>query len=105
MTATAMPGTGRRHRVLAVASGFGGLSASKALKHDLVNITDALAFLTRITAQGTAHVHSQASLWLHVMPTTVAGLTAVGALVTPYVAIFSRDRHLRRSHRTQKGRR
>jgi hypothetical protein len=107
MTAAAIPctvrGMGRRHRVVAIGSGFGGLTATKALKHDLVNITEALAFLTRITAQGTAHVHNQASLWLHVIPTTVAGLTAVGALVTLYVAIFSRDRHLRRSHRTQKG--
>ena len=85
---TAMPGTGPRHRVMAVGSGFGGLTATKALKHDLVNITDALAFLTRITAQGTAHVHNQASLGLHVIPTTAALFTTFGVLITLYIAII-----------------
>lgn len=120
MTVTAMPGTGRRHRVVAIGSGFGGLTATKALKHDLVNITDALAFLTRITAQGTAHVHNQASLWLHVIPTTAAALTAIGVLITLYIAIvrgrrrqgyettaaashFNRHGRLWRSQRTPEG--
>ncbi len=49
-------GTGGRHRVVAIGSGFGGLTATKALKHAQVNITDALVFLTRITAQGTSHL-------------------------------------------------
>jgi hypothetical protein len=90
MTATAMPGTahgnGWRHRVLDIGSGVGGLTATKALKHDLVNIADALVFLTRIAAQGTAHVHNRTSLWLHVIPTTAAVLTTVGALVVLHVA-------------------
>ena len=85
MTATAIPGPGRRQRVVAIGSGFGGLTATKALKHDLVNITDVVAFLTRFTAQGTAHVHNQASLWLHVMPTAAAVFATVGMLITLYV--------------------
>ena len=35
----------RRHRVVAIGSGLGGLTATKALKHAQVNITDALMFL------------------------------------------------------------
>ena len=120
MTVTAMPGAGRRHRVVAVGSGFGRLTATKALKHAQVDITDALTFLTRIAARGTAHVHNQASLWLHVIPTTAAVLSVVGALVTLCVAIvrgpktahcematateyFSCHRRLWRSQRTRKG--
>ena len=91
MTVTAMPdtahGCGWRHRVVAIGSGLGGLTATKALKHDLVNIADVLAFLTRMTAQGTAHVHNQTSLWLQVIPTTAAVFTTVGVLITLYVAI------------------
>jgi predicted metal-binding membrane protein len=121
------PGTahrsGRRHRVVAIGSGFGGLTATKALKHDLVNIADVLAFVMRIAARGTAHVHAQASLWLHVIPTTAAVFTAVGVLITLYAAIirerksaerphyeittaagyFSYDGRLRRPQRTSKG--
>jgi hypothetical protein len=87
MTATTMPGTGRRHRIGAIGSGLGGLTATKALKHDLVNITDVVVFVTRITAQGTAHVHSRTSLLLQVIPTTAAALTTIGVLITLYVAI------------------
>jgi hypothetical protein len=115
MTATAMPGTGRRQRVVAIGSGFGGLTATKALKHDLVNITDVVAFLTRITAQGTAHVHNQMSLWLQVVPTAGAAFATVGVLITLYVATVPHQgsgsaasdsmRHgsLWRSQRTPKG--
>ena len=122
MTATAIPctvrGMGRRHRVVAIGSGFVDLTAMKALKHDLVNITDALAFLTRIAARGTVHVHSQTSLWLYVIPTTAAVLTTVGVLVTRYAAtirerkrsrcyeIATATRHFScytRSRRTRKG--
>jgi hypothetical protein len=86
MTVTARPGTGRRHRVVAIGLGLAGLTATKALKHDLANITDALVFLTRITAQGTSHV-DQKSIWLQVIPTT-AVLATLGVLVTLYVAIM-----------------
>jgi hypothetical protein len=96
MTVTAIPatphGSGWRHRVVAIGSGLGGLTATKALKHDLVNIADALAFLTRITAQGTAHVHNRTSLWLQAIPTTAAVLTTAGVLITLYVAIRERKR-------------
>jgi hypothetical protein len=87
MTVTATPGTGRRHRVVAIGLGLAGLTATKALKHDLANITDALVFLTRITAQGTSHVN-QKSIWLQVIPTTAAVLATLGVLVTLYVAII-----------------
>jgi len=87
MTATTIPGTGRRHRVVAIGSGLGGLTATKALKHDLVNITDVVVVVTRITAQGTAHVHSRTSLLLQVIPTTAAALTTIGVLITLCVAI------------------
>jgi hypothetical protein len=115
MTVTATPGTGRRHRVVAIGLGLGGLTATKALRHDLVNITDALVFLTRMTAQGTSHVHNQASLWLHVIPTTAAVFASVGVLITLYVAIirkrksgsapsnFSCHDLPRRSQQTRKG--
>jgi len=91
MTVTAMPdaahGCGWRHRVVAIGSGLGGLTATKALKHDLVNITDALVFLTRITAQGTTRVHNRTSLWLQVTPTTAAVLTTIGVLITLCITI------------------
>ena len=94
MTAAAMPSTqqgiGRRHRVVAIGSGLGGLTATRALKHDLVNIADAVVFLTRITAQCAAHVNTRTSLWLQVIPTTAAVLTTVGVLVTLYGAAVRR---------------
>jgi hypothetical protein len=112
-----------RHRVLAVGWGLGGLIATKALRHDLANITDALVFLTRLTAQAKSHVHSQTSLWLQVAPATAAALTTIGALIAVYAAIirerkraerrryemattaehFSYDGRLRLSQRTPKG--
>jgi hypothetical protein len=127
MIVIAMPdtanGSGWRHRVVAIGSGLGGLTATKALKHDLVNIADALVFLTRITAQGTAHVHNRTSLWIQAIPTTAAVLTTIGVLITLYVAIvrepkrapqkhsetdtaaryFSYHRRLWHSQRTRKG--
>src|ERR1700739_210647 len=80
-------GCGWRHRVVAIGSGLGGLTATKALKHDLVNITDVVVFVTRITAQGTAHVHNRTSLLLQVIPTAAAALTTIGVLITLYVTI------------------
>jgi hypothetical protein len=91
MTATAMPGTvagtGRRHRVVAIGSGLGGLTAAKALKHGQLNITDAVVFLTRMTAQGSSHVANQTSLWLQVIPITASAFATSGVLVTLYVAV------------------
>jgi hypothetical protein len=91
MTGTA-PRTGSRHRAVAIGLGWVGLTASKALKHDLANITDALVFLTRITTQATAHVHCRTSLWLQVIPATAIALAAVGALVALY-AFTGRERN------------
>jgi hypothetical protein len=85
MTVTATSVTGRRHRVVAIGLGLGGMTAAKALKHDLVSITDALVFLMRMTAQGTSRVHHQTSLWLQVVPTTAAALATIGVLITLYV--------------------
>jgi hypothetical protein len=96
MTLPAMPGTahrtGSRHRVVAIGLGWVGLSASKALKHDLVNITDVLVFLTRVTAQGTARVHNRTSLWPQVTLTAAAVLTTVGVFITLYVTAAVRGR-------------
>jgi len=86
MTATAMPGAGRRHRVVDIGSGFGRLTATKALKHAETDIADAVTFLTRIAARGAAHVHHQASLWLAVIPAIAAAFTAAGVLFMLYVA-------------------
>jgi NADH dehydrogenase FAD-containing subunit len=90
MTATAMPSTGRRHRVVAIGSGFGRLTATKALKHAETDITDAVTFLTRIAARGTAHIHHQTSLWFGAIPATAGIFTTVGVLITLYLAIVCR---------------
>ena len=87
MTTTAMPGTGRRQRVVATGLGFGRSTATKALKHSELDITDAVAFLSRITGRSTGHVLNQMSLWPQAIPTSVAASTTVGALITVYVAI------------------
>ena len=100
MTVTATPGTGRRHRVVAIGLGLGGLTATKALKHDLANITDALVFLTRITAQATAHVHIRTSLWPQVIPPTAIALAAVGALIALYAGT-GRERNMSPRQRSQ----
>jgi hypothetical protein len=86
MTATAMPDAGRLHRVADIGSGFGRLTATKALKHAEMDITDALSFVTRIAARGTAHVHNQTALCLAVIPMTAAVFAIAGVLVTLYVA-------------------
>jgi len=73
--------------LVAIGSGLGGLTATKALKHSQLNITDALVFLTRISAQGTSHVVHQTSLWVQVIPATAVVATTVGVLITLSVAV------------------
>ena len=81
----AVYGSRLRHRVATLCSGFGGLTATKALRHAEVNITDAVVFLVRITAQGTSYVVNQTPLWLQVIP-AIAGLAAtIGALIALHV--------------------
>lgn len=92
MTATAMPGAARRHRVVATGLGFGRSTATKALKHSDVDVTDAVAFLSRITGRGTGHVLNQMSLWPQAIPASAAAATTVGALVTLYFAIVREPR-------------
>jgi hypothetical protein len=87
MTVRPTPDTGRRHRVVAIGLGLGGLTATKALKHDLANIADAVVFLTRMAAQGTSHVRNQPSFVVQLIPTTAAVLTTLGLFVTLYVTI------------------
>lgn len=87
MTVTAMPGTGRRQRVVATGLGFGRSTATKALKHSEVDVTDAVAFLSRITGRGTGHVLNQMSLWPQAIPASAAAATTVGALIALYVTI------------------
>jgi hypothetical protein len=83
--------TGRRHRVVAIGSGFGGLTATKALKHAEVNITDGLVFLTRVTAQGTSLVVNQAPLWLQAIPAPAVAAT-IGVLIALRVALQRPER-------------
>jgi hypothetical protein len=81
----AVSGTRLRHRVAAVCSGLGGLTATKALRHAQVNITDTVVFLVRITAQGTSYIVNQTPLWLQDIP-AIAGLAAaVGAMIGLHV--------------------
>ena len=82
-------GTGQRHRVVAVGSGLGGLTATKALKHAEMNITDALVFVTRMTAQGTSRFVNHASLWVQVAPATAAAAATVGVLIALFVGVVS----------------
>jgi hypothetical protein len=93
-TSGTVHGTGRRRRVVAIGSGIGGLTAAKALKHSQANITDALVFLTRTTAQGTSHVVNQTPFWVQVIPGTAAVATIVGVLITLCVAVV---RHLKKA--------
>ena len=80
-------GTLQRHRVVAVGSGLGGLTATKALKHAEMNITDAVVFVTRMTAQGTSRVVNHAPLWVSVAPATAAIAATVSVLIALLVAI------------------
>ncbi|MBV8294085.1 MAG: hypothetical protein JOY55_20185 [Mycobacterium sp.] len=82
-------GIGQRHRVVAVGSGLGGLTATKALKHSELNITDALVFVTRMTAQGTSRVVNHAPLWVSVAPATAAIAATVSVLIALFVALVS----------------
>jgi hypothetical protein len=96
-------GTGRRHRVVAIGSGLGGLTATKALKHAHVNITDALPFLTRVTAQGTSHILNQTPQWLQVIPATGVAAT-IGVLIALHVATVRVPRQLLKNADTTKHR-
>jgi hypothetical protein len=70
-------GTDQRRRVAAIGAGFGGLTATKALRHAEVNISDVVVFL--------AYVVNQTPLWLQVIP-AIAGLAAtIGALIALHV--------------------
>lgn len=80
------PRTVRRHRIVALGSGYGRLTATRTLKHG--DHPDLFTFLLRIAGRGTADVHFHTTLWLQVLPPTAAVLTAAGALVTFCVAII-----------------
>jgi hypothetical protein len=72
---------------------MGRLATMRMLKHADVETPDTIAFLMRMTARGSAHIHNQTSLLLHVAPLGAAALTAVGMLVTLYVAIIHELKH------------
>lgn len=80
------PRTVQRHRVVALGSGYGRLTATRTLKH--ADNSDALTLVMRIAGRGTAHVHLHTTLWLQVIPPTAAVLAPAGALVTLCVAII-----------------
>ena len=79
--------TGRRHRIVAIGLGFGGLTAAKMLKHAEMNITDALVFLTRFTAQGISRVAHQTSCWHQAIPAIAITTTTFGALIALYLGV------------------
>jgi len=57
-----------------------------------VNITDAVVFLVRFTAQGTSYIVNETPLWLQDIP-AIAGLAAaVGAIIGPHVTRKPRRR-------------
>ncbi|HME79171.1 MAG TPA: hypothetical protein VKI00_26995 [Mycobacterium sp.] len=94
VTSPAPPdGTGQQHRFVAIGFGFGGLVAAKALKHAQLNITDALVFLVRITAQGTSRLAHQTSLWVQLIPAAAAVGITVGALMTLSVVADKRNKN------------
>lgn len=66
----------RRHGVVSTGSGLARLTATKALKHSETNAFDALTFVMRFAARGTAQVHS--------IPMTAAVLITVGLLIALY---------------------
>ena len=82
-------GARQRDRFVAIGSGLGGLTATKALKHAEMNITDAVVFVTRMTAQGTSRFVNHASLWVQVAPATAAAAATVGVLIALFVALVS----------------
>lgn len=84
--------TGQRHRVVTIGSGYGGLTATKALKHAEVNITDGLVFLTRVAAQGASHVVDRAPLWLQVIPAPAGLAATIGVLIALRVALHRAER-------------
>jgi hypothetical protein len=74
----------RRHGVVSTGSGLAQLTATKALKHAEMNALDALTFVMRFAARGTAQVHNQTSLCFHSVPTAAAVLITVGLLIALY---------------------
>src|ERR1700753_1366583 len=93
---------GHRHALLAIGSGFTGLTATKALKFSQMNVTDALVFVTRIAAQSMSHLASQGSQWTPFAPAVVTAsvLLALGvAGVDPDCGPRARVRHAAGPHR------
>lgn len=80
-TLDTLSGTGQRRRIAAIGSGFGGLTATKALKHAELNITDALVFLVRIAARGASYVVNQTPPWLPAVPATAGLAASIGVLI------------------------
>ena len=72
---------GHRHALLAIGSGFTGLTATKALKFSQMNVTDALVFVTRIAAQRISHLASQASQWTPFVPAVVTASVLIALAV------------------------
>jgi hypothetical protein len=80
-----MTGAVQRHRVVALGSGYGRLTATRTLEHG--DHPDVFTFLLRIAGRGTAHVDLHSALWLQVISPAAVVLTAAGALVTLCVTI------------------
>jgi len=78
---------GPRRAVVAIGSGFTGLTATKALKLAQLNITDALVCVARFAAQGTSRFVSQASQWTSVIPAALTLSVLVALSVAAVVDI------------------
>jgi hypothetical protein len=84
-----------------IGSGFGGMTATKALKHSQMNLTDVLVFLSRLTAQATSRVITPTSLMAEVITATAVTATysvciALSATaIVQYVKRVAAQAHLR----------
>jgi len=109
LPATPDAACGRCRRYRAMAIGFGGMTATKALKHFQINLTDVLVFLSRLTAQATSHVITPTSHMAEVVTATALTATlvvyiALSATATvQYVKPVAAQAHLRWTSRTFSG--
>jgi hypothetical protein len=79
--------SGHRHVILAIGSGFSGLTATKALKLAQLNITDALVFVTGMAVHGTSHFVRQASQWTPLLPAAVTVSVLVALLAAAAIDV------------------
>ncbi|HUB58008.1 MAG TPA: hypothetical protein VMB04_22935 [Mycobacterium sp.] len=79
--------SGQRYPILAIGSGFAGLTATKALKFAQLNITDALVFVTGVAVHDTPHLVRQASQWTPLVPAVVTLSVLVALLAATAIDV------------------